>query len=298
MKLGLVGLDTSHAVIFTEMLNDTAHQWHVPGAEVVACYPGGSQQFSLSRNRVHDYTEQLTDKFGLKVYNNLADLAHNVDAILLESVDGRQHLEQFNALAVGKPVFIDKPFATSTADAAAIVVTAESTHTPIMSASSLRFASGIAGIVPEGEKVLTCEAFGPCAILEDYPGMFWYGIHSADILFSIMGTGCTQVRCLTHKEADVVLGEWADGRCAVMRGTRVEKGYFFGCTVQTATSVKLGLDIGKPPSYHLMVKEIVRFFETGVSPIDIRQTLQTVSFLEAADQSKVLGGAPVALAPL
>jgi hypothetical protein len=112
IKVGMVGLDTSHCPAFTGILNDPQHEHHIAGVRVVGAYPGGSALFSLSRSRVDGFTRQLEEEFGVRLYDSIPALVNDVDAILLESVDGRQHLEQFRQMAVGKPVYVDKPFAT------------------------------------------------------------------------------------------------------------------------------------------------------------------------------------------
>ncbi len=301
IRVGMVGLDTSHCPAFTGILNDAGHDYHVPGAQVVAAYPGGSEQFSLSRDRVAGFTETLTQQYGVTLYDSIAALAQDVDAILLESVDGRQHLEQVRQMAVGKPIFIDKPLTTSVADARALIEMARQTDTPIMSSSSLRYAAGIADLLGRGDgepdAVVSCEAFGPAPVLEDYPGLFWYGIHSAEVLFAFMGRGCINVRAIPYREMDVVIGEWADGRLGLLRGTRFAKGRF-GCVVHTATETHVGLAQSTPPYYYLLLQEVVEFFKAGTSPIDIEETFEIIAFLEAADQSKVQGGAVVSVETL
>lgn len=294
LKIGMIGLDTSHCPAFTGILNDTAHPYHVSGARVVGAYPGGSAQFSKSRDRVEGYTRQLRDELGVPIYDSIAALAQDVDAILLESVDGRQHLEQFQQLAVGKPVYVDKPLANSTADAQAMIRLAEQTGTPLMSSSSLRYAAGIAGL-DEGAAVLSCEAFGPAELLSDYPGLFWYGIHSAEMLFSFMGTGCTAARCMAYPEGDVVVGEWDDGRIGVLRGTRLARGDF-GCVLHTDAGTRCAIAGSVPPYYYMMLQEVVSFFQSGEPPIDIAETFEIIAFLEAADRSRAAGGARVELA--
>ncbi|MBN1876032.1 MAG: Gfo/Idh/MocA family oxidoreductase [Anaerolineae bacterium] len=289
LKIGIVGLDTSHCVAFTELFNDEHHPHHVPGARVVAAYPGGSEMFSLSRDRVQGFTKTLREKYDLKLYDMLSALIRDVDAILLESVDGRQHLEQFRQLAMGKPVFIDKPLATSTAEARALLEIAEETHTPVMSASALRYAAGIANLVAPGAPALACEAYGPAPILEDYPGLFWYGIHSAEILFAMMGGGCRAVRALSYPAADIVIGEWADGRLGILNGTRIES-HTFGCVVHRADGTRASVAGSDPPYYALLLKQVVSFLQTGVSPILPEETFEIIAFLEAADLSKAQGG--------
>ena len=295
MKAGMVGLDTSHCIAFTKLLNDPQQEHYVPGVEVVAAYPGGSQALAVSRDRVAGFTDELARTFGVTLHDRIEDLADAVDAIFLESSDARQHLEQFRKMARGKPVFVDKPFATTSEDAVEMVRIARETGTPLMSCSSLRYASGIADVIDTEADVFACEAFGHAPLLEDFPGLFWYGVHSAEILFALMGAGCASVRCLEYAEGDVVIGEWQDGRIGVLRGTRLDQ-YAFGCVVHTSTGVQLGLARSEPPYYSLMLQRVVHFFESRESPIPIEETLDIVRFLEAAERSRREGGAAVALA--
>jgi hypothetical protein len=292
LRIGIVGLDTSHCPAFTRLLNDESQEYHVPGARVVAVYPGGSMQFSLSRDRVAGFTEELRSGFGVRIVERIEDLLGDVDAILLESVDGRQHLEQFRLLAAGKPVYIDKPLACSTADAREIIRLADRTGTPLMSCSSLRYAAGIADLLPPDVTVLSAEGFGPAPILDDYPGLFWYGVHAAEILFTLLGTGCERVRCVSTQPTDIAVGLWADGRVGVLRGTRFEHGDF-GCVAHTTAGTVCGLAGATPPYYALLLQRVVEFCRTGNEPIAREEMFGVVAFLEAAEVSKRRDGAEV-----
>ncbi|MBX3013656.1 MAG: Gfo/Idh/MocA family oxidoreductase [Caldilineaceae bacterium] len=289
LKIGMVGLDTSHCEAFAKILHDESYSFHLPGAKIVGIYPGGSRAFSKSWERVQGFTDTLQKNYGAQVYASLPALAAEVDAIFLESVDGRQHAEQFAQLAVGKPIFIDKPFTTATADARAILSKAEATQTPIMSCSSLRYAAGIADLVSPGEQVLAAESFGPAVLLEDFPGLFWYGIHSAEILITLMGAGCQQVQCVERAGQDVVIGEWRDGRIGVLRGTRAGAGQF-GAVAHTENTVKAGVAQAAPPSYYLMLQQVLPFLQNGQSPIPLAETYEITAFLEAAERSRAAGG--------
>lgn len=295
IKIGIVGLDTSHCKAFTAILNDSANPHHVSGGRVVCAFPGGSEAFSLSRNRVGEFTKDLSDDYDVHMVSSIPELVEQVDAVLLESVDGRQHLDQFRQLAVGKPVYIDKPLATTSEEARAIHRLAVQTHTPLMSCSSLRYASGIFDLVPQGETVSSCVAFGPAALLDDYPGLFWYGIHSAEVLFFFMGEGCQNVRLIEKPDMDIVVGEWQDGRVGVMRGTRFTKGDF-GCVIHTSAGTRLGIAESDPPYYAVMLQKVMEFFRTGISPIPIKETLEIIAFLEAADASRNRDGQSITLA--
>lgn len=297
IRIGMVGLDTSHCEAFAKILHDESYEYHLPGARIVAAYPGISRQFSMSYERVARYTDILHNQYGVALYDDLSTLAADVDAIFLESVDSRQHPEQLAQLAVGKPIFVDKPLATSAAAARAMIETAQRTATPLMSCSSLRYASGIAGLVAADEKVLAAEAFGPAVLLDDFPGLFWYGIHSAEVLMVLMGRGCKRVQCVTRAEMDLVVGDWADGRVGVIRGMRAGAGRF-GCVAHLVSEVRCGMDQGTPPGYYEMLRAVLPFLRSGEAPIDLAETFEIIALLDAAERSRAQGGQVVALETL
>ena len=292
MQIGMIGLDTSHCPAFVKLLNDSTNEFHVSGAKVVKAFPGGSKDFSVSHSRVRQFSEELT-ALGIQICGSIEETAGEMDAFFLESVDGRQHLEQFKILAkFGKPVFIDKPLACSYEDAQAIVKIAGERNIPVMTASAIRYANGIDGLLEADDTARSCEAFGPMAILPDYRDYFWYGIHSAEVLYAMMGQGCQTVQTFHTEKIDVIVGMWADGRIGTIRGNRVGANNF-GCTVTTDKITKTGLASGEIPYYALMLNKIIPFFQTGKSPINIEESLEIIAFLEAASQSRANGGKPV-----
>src|ERR1700739_3339403 len=140
LRLGIIGTDTSHVTAFARLLNDPLSPDHVPGAVIVAAYKGGSPDIESSASRVNGYAEELRNKWKIKFYSDIPTLCKNVDAILLESNDGRVHLEQVKPVfAAHRPVFMDKPLASTLADAREIARLAKQADTPWFSTSSLRY---------------------------------------------------------------------------------------------------------------------------------------------------------------
>ena len=113
LKIGMIGLDTSHVSIFSKMPHDKTHPYHVPGARVTAAFPGGSPDFELSISRVEGIRRN-SQRWGTEIFDSPEDVAKQVDAVMLEAVDGRTHLSLFRAIAPHcQMVFIDKPFAVA-----------------------------------------------------------------------------------------------------------------------------------------------------------------------------------------
>jgi hypothetical protein len=65
LKIGLIGLDTSHAPAFAKLLNDTSAPHHVEGGRIVTAFAGGSPDFGLSRDRIEGFTAQVHDDYGV-----------------------------------------------------------------------------------------------------------------------------------------------------------------------------------------------------------------------------------------
>lgn len=303
VRVGLIGLDTSHAGAFTELLNDPSRPDHVPGARVVAAFKGGSPDVEASASRVDRFTAELQDRWHIELVDSIDALVQRVDAVLLTSVDGRVHLAQARpVLAARKPLFVDKPFTASVRDAIELVRLAREHDTPVFSSSSLRFHDEVQAIVrdPRMADVVGAQTWGPARLEPHHPDLFWYGIHAVEMLYTFMGPGCERLTRTHTAGADVVVGEWKDGRIGVVRGIREGEDEYgqvvFGHEVILTAPPP---DTPAPPagrsSYHGLVTEIVEFFRTGRSPVPIEETLEIMAFMEAADVSKARRGAPVAI---
>jgi hypothetical protein len=291
-RIGIIGLDTSHAVAFTELINGAPAGDELARCRVVAAYPPGSPDIESSVVRVPGYTKRLQE-LGIEIVDSIEDLLTRVDGVLLETNDGRPHREQLRlVLQARKPTFIDKPIAGSLRDAIGIFAEAQAAGVPVFSASSLRFSRATQEI-RQGAigKVVGCDAYSPCSLEATHPDLFWYGIHGVETLFTVMGRGCQRVVRMTSEGTDVVVGQWEDGRIGTFRGIREGKGGYGG----TAFGTDDVRAIGKYDGYAPLVREIVNFFDTGQPPVDARETLEIYAFMEAADESKRRGGVPVSL---
>lgn len=290
LRLGIIGTDTSHVIAFSKVLNDPAAPDHVPGARVIAAFKGGSPDLESSRSRVDGYAKELSEKYKVELVANISDLCGKVDGILLESVDGRKHLEQFRAAAkCGKPVFIDKPLASTYEDAVAIAKLARESNVKWFSSSSLRWADPLPTMKSTTARSVTVWGPGPSDPTHKLD-LSWYAIHPVEMLYTLMGPGCEEVTRIASAN-DVVVGKWKDGRVGTVQVLRPYGGY--GAIVYNE---KTAVEAGKMKvSYVPMLTEIVKFFQTGVSPVAEEETLELFAFMDAAQKSKEQGGKPVKL---
>jgi len=293
IRAGIIGLDTSHAVAFTKVLNTDVQRPEVMGVRVVAAYAQGSKDIESSTARVPEYSKTV-QALGVEIVPTIEALLDKVDVVFLESNDGRPHLEQLRpCLAAGKPVFIDKPIAGSLADAIKIFNEAAAAKTPIFSSSSLRFGTatqavrgGSVGIVKQGE------TFSPASLEPHHPDLFWYGIHGVESLFTTMGTGCISAKRGTTEDGKImVTGTWNGGRTGIYREAGEGRKGYGG----KAVGEKGEAPVGGFDGYEPLLFEIVKFFRTGIAPVSAEETLEIYAFMEAADESKRRNGAEVKL---
>uniref|UniRef100_UPI0032172E7E Gfo/Idh/MocA family protein n=1 Tax=uncultured Draconibacterium sp. TaxID=1573823 RepID=UPI0032172E7E len=293
LRIGMIGLDTSHCIAFTKAFNAPNADNDFGGFKVIAAWPTtGSHDIPASIDRLAGFTEQVKQQ-GVEIVNSIEELIETVDVILLETIDGRKHLEYaLPVIKAGKRMFIDKPMTASLSDAMIIFKAAKHYNTPVFSSSSLRYISGM-NKVRNGTfgKVNGAITYSPAIIEKSHPDLFWYGIHGVEILFAAMGEGCKMVSRISTNDTDVVSGVWEDNRIGTFHGMRTEKkGY--GGTVFCEKEIKsLGPYIG----YNSLLKEIVDFFKTGIVPVAPEETLDILSFMVAADESKKRGGIPVSV---
>src|SRR5690606_3978927 len=283
-RVGIIGLDTSHAIAFTKTLNAADSPPEYKGYKVVAAYPQGSKDIESSVARVPGYIKAIKE-LGVEIVDSISDLLKKVDVVLLESNDGRVHLEQaLPVFKAGKRMYIDKPIAASLADTVAIFEASETYKTPVFSASSLRDMDSAQEVV-QGKigKVLGADTYSPAASEKTHPDLLWYGIHGVETLFTVMGAGCKSITRTHTENTDVVVGVWEDGRIGTFRGTRNGKSAYGG-TVYGETG---NMTLGPFGGYNPLLKQIIQFFDSGIPPVSAQETLEIVAFIEAADQSKI-----------
>lgn len=291
IRIGMIGLDTSHVTAFTKIINDPKSKNHVSGAKVVAAFKGGSPDIETSISRVDDYTKTLKEDFSVEICETIEDLCSKVDAVMIESVDGRPHLSQAKpVIAAGLPLFLDKPVAGSLSDALEIYKLAKEAGVPVFSSSSLRYGKSTQAVRGGSiGKVTYALCSSPAKIEPHHPDLYWYGVHGCESLFTVMGTGCQSVIRRTTSDGLIeVEGTWEDGRTGIFREG---KGYSGIARNAKGEEVAVGAYDGYAP----LVVEVVKFFQTKSPPVSATETIELFTFMEAADESKRRGGKSVTL---
>jgi hypothetical protein len=284
IRLGIVDFDTSHVLEFTRRLahKGVAQDQWVQGAQIVVACPGDSK---IMPERIPGYTKEMK-ALEIPLVDRPEEMIGKVDGMLVESQEGGRHWERAKLfMDAGIPCFVDKPFTCGVADARKIIELATLRGMPIFSSSSLRYAPELVNYLAADKhgRILGAETHGPASLHDRNPGLYHYGIHAIEMLYTIMGPGCERVTCLHTQDADFVTGHWRDGRIGCVRGIRAGKADY-GCLVFAEKSID-NVVVSTRVTYRELLKRIVEFFTTRKSPVDPRTTLEIVAFIEAALKS-------------
>ena len=292
IKIGVVGLDSSHAVQYAKLLHETDHPHHVPGGQIVAAYAGGSPDWELSHGRVPGFREELEHGFAIPVYHSIAEVVAASDAIMILTIDGRVHVEQFEAVAAaGKPVYIDKPLTATLADARKLATVAAESATRVFSSSVWRYAVGLR----DAKAALTGPArhmslHGQWMVHPGLHGWSWYGIHQVEMLYAVLGAGCQRVACAQDGAAEVLTGFWSDGRIGTI-ATNHDEGLTYGGWIADAEGTHaISVKDTMHDRYAAFLRGALYFYRGGPEPVALAETMETIAFMETAWRSREQGG--------
>ena len=288
-RIGIIGLDTSHSEVFTRLINEGEFKGPY---RVVAAYPHGSKDIPEALEMKPGIIAAVK-AMGVEIVDSIEELLKRVDVVLLESIDGRPHLEQaLPVLKAGKRMFIDKPLAADLADAKRLFEASRQYNSPIFTSSALRFDPSVQRVAKGAiGRVTGADVYSPAVIEPHHMDLAWYGIHGVEMLFTVMGPGCKEVRRVYEQGTDLVVGVWDDGRIGTVRGIREGASNIAG-TAFGETGIAA---LGPFASYNPLVEEILSFFETGVVPVTEQETLEIFRFMHAADISRRRKGKRVAI---
>lgn len=271
------------------MICDPGDPDYVTGATIAGAYAGGSADLPISIDRVAAATEAFTAAAGAPLFDSPAQVAEASDVVLITSCDGRahrRHLEE--TLPYGRPTFVDKPMATTLADARAMAEQCAAMNVSLMACSPKRFCEAAMDLrrafqAGEHDDVRVVEVVGPMPLEPAMPGYFWYGIHGIDVLVALLGPTCRGVRCVRDGSTDVMLCDF-EGRRAIYRGLRGVHRRFH-VTLHTKDGCEtFDLQAGRSNHHHLLTA-IVNELSRGRSPVPAEEAVAAIAIAEAANRS-------------
>ncbi len=288
IKAAIIGLDTSHSTAFPQLMQDpaTPENLRINELRAVSCL---RFETPFQGKEGLDKRQAYLESIGIPVTENFDEAVADCDVIMLEINDPSLHLEYFRKCApLGKPVFLDKPFADSVENMRKIIEIAKKYNVRYFTSSSLRFdVDFCAGLksAPERKRVAIWGPVGKAAAGSD---VIWYGCHSFEMLQTAMGCGAVEVAGYQDDSGYVFQVKYADGR----RGTvELTPGSAFGALLRDSMNNCVTVNVtGEVPFYFMLLKAIVRFLN-GEQVVELADSIEVMAMLEAADRSIASGKA-------
>lgn len=219
--------------------------------------------------------DQWCSEQNVRRATSIEQIVDECDAIVVMSPDNAERHEELADLPLrsGKPVYIDKPIAPSLAAAKRLFEKAAKYNTPMMSSSALRFGSALQNALNDkvrGDRVHFAATRGG--------GVFHvYAIHQLEMLVMAMGVGATRVMHCGNDHANVMLVDYSDGR----RGSiQLLQGVPFSMAMAYGDNHCESLDT-MDDFFPRFIDAMLTFFDTGLSPIPVAQTLEIAALIEA-----------------
>lgn len=290
-KLGAVGVDSSHLPEFTRRIQ--ARQ--AAGAcrcLVTAFWTDGNHDMPASD--VEKWVDE-TRALGAEAHDDLPAMLDQVDGVLVLSVNGALHLQHAApSLRRGLPTYIDKPLTCDLQEAKKILRMAKEFDAACYSASSLRFASEIKAARESGiGQLAAIDAYGPGEWHPLMPGVFFYGVHTIEMVDALWGPGVAAVSARHTEDRDTVQLRYRDGRDAMLRLERAGS-YDFGATLHGREGVH-SFRVDFATVYDRLIEGMTDFFDHGKAPVDLDNILENIAVMEAANRSIADDGAWVEL---
>ncbi|WP_050613813.1 Gfo/Idh/MocA family oxidoreductase [Bacillus testis] len=278
IRIGIIGADSTHAVAFTEQLTNALNPYHVPGGEVIGFY---SAEPSIDQERKKDIEKKLIHQYGLVQLASFPQMADRCDAFLLLTVHPYEKQAQLKGLLnYNKPVFIDKPISLTAAEAIQLERLSHKAKTPIMSSSALRFVTAFENF--KNTYTQTEEAIqfnGPLLFHSSIPGYFWYGIHLAEMVVSLMGGLPEELSVKRNGGREIVECVYNHQLVRMVFENRGDEPFSLKLNNRT-----IPLASGSEPIYTGLLKNIMAFFQTGHSTVPFEETIDVMRMLESMNK--------------
>jgi len=223
--------------------------------------------------------------------DDASSLIGSVDALITTNRDGGLHAQYaIPFLDAGVPVWVDKPLARSTRDAKSIIEAAARSGAPLTSYSPLRWVPTVDDLVrikPELGALQMLTVIGPADPASEYGGIFFYGIHCADIAQRIVPGEPTDVQ-VTRARDTVIIRYRCDQTDVTLQLVKPDdhRQVPFHCTLTGRHGVA-STDVALGPGYVVPgIETFLGMLDSGKPPVSYEEILRAVSVIEAAYRAR------------
>ena len=287
-KIAIIGLDTSHSTELPKLMQDpkTPENLQVKELRTVSCL---RFETPFQNKEGLDARQEYLESIGVTVTENFDEAVAECDAIIIAINDPSRHLEYFEKCApLGKPIFLDKPFADTVKNMHKIIEIANKYKIRFFTSSSLRFDVDLTAVLESAPKVHRALIWGPIGKAAAGSDVIWYGCHGFEMLQTVMGNGAEEVSAYQDEAGYVFQIKYADERRGTVELTpKSSYGALLRDDANNSVPVKV---TAKVSFYFMLLKAIVRFLN-GEQVVELADAVEVMAMLEAADKSIVSGKA-------
>ena len=263
-----------------------------------------SRFLPMSIARVWDVDRQAAEELAgqcvsARVVDGYADMVGEVDGVILDDFNSCQHFAELARpyLEAGTPMFINRPFAMSLADAHEIIDLARRHDAPLICASTFEFAPEVGSIQ---QRVATCAPIAGYAVANSMSDYATHGVHGLMFAHACVGGGVRSVAYQTpdwHEPNGVVTIEHEprDGGKVFYGSIQEVSGTWGWIRVFGGAGFEQSISAG-PYFWLPLLLEIQRMFQTRQMPQPYEAILEKTQIFLAGFKSHLeCDGAPVAL---
>lgn len=284
-RIGAIGVDSSHLPEFTRRIK-AMHEASQTRCRVTHVFDRGG----------HDLPDApkwlaAAKEMGVTQVASMEELLSSVDGVMVLAVNGYKHLTlSLPSLRKGLPTYIDKPLTCDLNEAKQILSAARSGGARCYSASSLRFAPEVVEMDKASlGRIVAIDAFGPGELHSLMPGLYFYGVHTIEMVDAIWGPGVKRVSAIHMEDRDLLDLDYHDGRYARLRLER-KGSYDFGASVHGEKKLHQ-FKVDFTPVYTRLVQGMTKFFEGGSAPAPLRNIVENIAVMQAGNESMKREGA-------
>lgn len=287
-KLAMIGTDTSHSTELPGRMQDAdlPEADRVTGLQVTRAL---TFMTPFTNEKVQQERRSYLEKINVEVTEDFEYAVGDCDGIMLEINDPALHLEYFTKCAsLGKPVFLDKPFADNFVNAKKICEEAKKNSVRVFSSSALRYDPDFTGGLAKCDFTPTSAMiWGPMGNAASGSSVTWYGCHSFEMLQTVMGNGAAGVSVHSEPQREVCIVDYKDGRHGIVELNRVA--WRYGALLRDNGRNAALIQAGKSAAFYTCLVQKIRDFMLGEDVLSLEDSMEVMAMLDAASRSSISG---------
>lgn len=276
-RIGIIGAENSHAAAIAKEINLERS----PAGFAVTHIWGETEAFA----------EKTAEAGAIPtIVRDPAEMLGKVDGVMVDHRDGKYHLAAARPFVeAGLPVFIDKPLSTSLDEARRFLQWRRERRVPVTTMSAIPHQACIRGIRDQLAAIGTVKGVnlnGPGDSNSEYGGLFFYGIHQADLMVALFGVAPESVVASEGNGSFVGVVKYPGGLKVTLGMTGAKT--FSVTAVGSAGSFHTPIAMDAHP-YAATTALFTGMFRSGIEPFDDDRMLAPIAVLEALRDSAVSG---------